>query len=161
MHSFILGRERYIYPAFALALLVFAYQSYAWMGVAFLVSGAVMWALLHYSRMLQVFKKAANRPIGYVGSAVMLNAKLRTGLSLLHVIALTKSLGELQATKADGEVETASGNVSLTKGEKKAVVTEIFVWRDGSESSVRCTFHNGKLSAFELIRPVQEERSSD
>lgn len=145
MYSLILGRERYIYPAFALALLVFAYQSYAWMGVAFLVSGAVMWGLLHYSRMLQVFKKAANRPIGYVGSAVMLNAKLKTGLSLLHVIALTKSFGELQTPQVQSE--------------KKAVLTEVFVWRDGSDSSVRCTFDNGKLSAFELTRPVQEEGS--
>ena len=50
---------------------------------------------------------------------------------------------------------------SFNKVEKKAFVTEIFVWRDGSESSVRCTFHNGKLAAFELTRPVQDELSSD
>lgn len=141
LQSLILGREKYLYPALALALLVFAYQSYAWMGVAFLVSGAVTWALLHYSRMLQVFKKAAGRPIGYVPSAVMLNAKLKKGQSLLHVIALTKSLGEMQS--------------GLNEAENKGVIREVFIWHDDSESSVLCTFDNGKLSAFELTRPVQ------
>ncbi len=93
--------------------------------------------------MVQVFKKAANRPIGYIASAVMLNAKLKPGLSLLHVIALTKSLGEIQAP--------------LDMNEKKTVLREVFVWRDGSDSSVRCTFDNGRLIAFELERPVQED----
>ncbi len=143
MHSLILGREKYLYPAFALVLIIFAYHSYEWLGVAFLLSGTVMWALLHYSRMVQVFKKAANRPIGYIASAVMLNAKLKPGLSLLHVIALTKSLGEIQAP--------------LDMNEKKTVLREVFVWRDGSDSSVRCTFDNGRLIAFELERPVQED----
>lgn len=109
--------------------------------MAFLVSGAVTWALLHYSRMLQVFKKAAGRPIGYVPSAVMLNAKLKKGQSLLHVIALTKSLGEMQS--------------GLNEAENKGVIREVFIWHDDSESSVLCTFDNGKLSAFELTRPVQ------
>jgi len=143
LHSLILGREKYLYPAFALVLIIFAYHSYEWLGVAFLLSGTVMWALLHYSRMVQVFKKATNRPIGYIASAVMLNAKLKPGLSLLHVIALTKSLGEIQAP--------------LDMNEKKTVLREVFVWRDGSDSSVRCTFDNGRLIAFELERPVQED----
>lgn len=39
----------------------------------------MMWALLHYTRLVNVMKKAANRPIGYVGSAVMLNARLSEG----------------------------------------------------------------------------------
>ena len=146
MQSIILGREKYLYLAITAGLLVFAYQSYQWMGVAFLVSGAVMWALLHYSRLLQVFKKAAGRPIGYVASAVMLNAKLKTGLSLLHVIALTKSLGK-------GVVAGAQDGVF----ERKGVIREVFIWSDSSESSVRCTFDNGKLTSFELIRPLQAE----
>jgi hypothetical protein len=146
LQSIILGREKYLYLAITAGWLVFAYQSYQWMGVAFLVSGAVMWALLHYSRLLQVFKKAAGRPIGYVASAVMLNAKLKTGLSLLHVIALTKSLGKVVVAGAQDGVF-----------EKKGVIREVFIWSDSSESSVRCTFDNGKLTSFELIRPLQAE----
>ena len=59
-----------------------------------------MWLLLHFTRMMQVLKRAANRPVGFVDSAVMLNAKLRPGVTLLHVVALTRSLGELRSPKA-------------------------------------------------------------
>ena len=140
--SIILGREKYLYPAFAVALLLFAYRSYEWLGVAFLISGAVTWALLHYSRVVQVFKKAANRPIGYVGSAVMVYSRLKKGQSLLHVIALTKSLGKSQIPHVDGE--------------QKTVFREVFDWTDGSDSTVRCVFENGKLVSFDLARPPQE-----
>jgi len=139
LQTIILGREKILYPAFALVLLVFAYQMYEWLGVAFLISGAVTWALLHYSRVVHVFKKAANRPIGYVDSAVMVYSKLKKGLSLLHVIALTKSLGKNQSAQVQGE--------------QKFVVREIFEWTDGSDSTVRCTFDNGKLMSFDLSRP--------
>jgi hypothetical protein len=80
-------------------------------------------------------KAAANRPIGYVDSAVMLNAKLIKGVTLLHVIALTKSLGELQSAK-DAQ-------------------PEVFRWTDGTQSNVTCTFDEGKLSTWVLWRPEQ------
>jgi hypothetical protein len=44
-------------------------------GVAAVAGGIIMWVLLHFTR-LMIMKKASDRPIGYVGSAVMLNAKL-------------------------------------------------------------------------------------
>jgi len=136
----LLGKiEKYLYPLLGIVLLVFAYSSYEWQGVAFVISGGVMWALMHLLRTLQVLKKAANRPIGYVDSAVMLNAKLKKGMSLLHVIALTKSLGQQDATKG-------------TENQEK----EVFSWLDGSDSFVICEFENGKLRHFELTRPVQE-----
>ena len=53
-----------------------------------------MWILLHFTRMVTVLSRAGNRPIGHVASAVMLNAKLKKGVNLMHVIAMTKSLGE-------------------------------------------------------------------
>jgi hypothetical protein len=53
----------------------------------------MMWVLLHYTRLLTILKRAADRPIGFVASAVMLNAKLRKGMTLMHVIAMTRSLG--------------------------------------------------------------------
>jgi hypothetical protein len=52
-----------------------------------------MWVLLYFTRLVQIMKRASKRPIGYVDSAVMLNAKLKTGLSLMHVIAMTQCLG--------------------------------------------------------------------
>ena len=38
-------------------------------------------------------RNAGSAPVGHVDSAVMLNAKLREGLQMLQVLALTKSLG--------------------------------------------------------------------
>jgi hypothetical protein len=85
--------------------------------------------------MMQVLKRTADRPIGYVGSAVMLNAKLQKGASLMHVIARTQALGEL-LTEKDAQ-------------------PEIFRWTDGTKSHVTCTFLGGKLQSWELFRPVE------
>ena len=124
-------------PLGCLALVVMAYRSYAWPGVAMAVGALVMWLLLHFTRMLQILKRAADRPIGFVGSAVMLNAKLRRGVTLMHVVALTRSLGALQSPKD--------------------TQPEVFRWSDASESSVTCTFVGGKLSHWELQRPSQDQ----
>ncbi len=64
-------------------------------------AAVVMYLLLHFTRLMHVLKSAADRPVGYVGSAVMLNAKLKPGVNLLHVMALTESLGE--RVSAEGE----------------------------------------------------------
>lgn len=123
--------------AAALAVLAVAWTSYRWAGVALVVTGGVMWILLHFTRSLQVLKRAANRPMGFVGSAVMLNAKLKVGVSLLHVIAMTKSLGLLQSPK-DAQ-------------------PEVFRWTDESQSHVTCEFRNGKLASWVLYRPTQDD----
>ena len=124
-------------PLGSLALIVFAYRNYNWQGVALAVGVLVMWLLLHFTRMLQILQRAAKRPKGYVDSAVMLNAKLRSGVTLLHVVAMTRSLGELQSPSA--------------------TQPEIFSWTDGSESVVRCEFLGGKLQSWTLVRPAQSE----
>ena len=112
---------------------VLAFRSYSWPGVAAVVTVLMFGLLLHFSRMMQVLKRAANRPIGYVDSAVMLNAKLKPGATLLHVVAMTRALGALQSTQ----------------GEQP----EVFRWTDGSHSHVTCTFVSGKLAGHVLFRP--------
>lgn len=133
--------RRILFPLAAVLLVAAAYRSYAWAGVAIAVGLLVMWLLLHLTRMMQVLKRAANRPIGYVGSAVMLNAKLRPGMTLLHVVAMTKALGELQSAKD--------------------TQPELYRWTDGSDSHVSCEFHNGKLKKWELVRPLQAEEAAN
>ena len=114
-------------------LVAVSYYKYGWPGVAVVVGGLVMWGLLHFTRMMSVLKRASNTPMGYVGSAVMLNAKLKKGVNLLHVMALTKSIGLLQ-TEKDAQ-------------------PEVYRWTDGGLSYVTCTFQNGKLESWELVRP--------
>ena len=126
--------QKIIVPVGIIAAAVLAYRSYGWAGVAAAVTLLVFWMLLNFTRTMQVLKRAANRPIGYVDSAVMLNAKLKPAMTLLHVVAMTKSLG-MQLSP---------------KGEQP----EIFSWTDGSASRVNCTFVGGKLSHHELFRPT-------
>ena len=68
--------QKILIPAAGLVVVVLAYRSYGWAGVAAAATAIVMWGLLHFTRLMKVLKRAANRPIGHVDSAVMLNAKL-------------------------------------------------------------------------------------
>lgn len=131
--------QKILVPLASVVLIAAAYQAYSWGGVAVAMGALVMWLLLHFTRMMQVLKRAANRPIGYVGSAVMLNAKLRPGMTLLHVVAMTKSLGELQSPK-DAQ-------------------PELYRWTDGTQSHVTAEFHGGKLKEWVLVRPVQDDEA--
>ena len=87
--------QKIFLPIVGAAMVVMAWQAYGWQGAALAGGALVMYLLLHFNRMMHVLKKAAERPKGYVASAVMLNAKLKPGVNLLHVMAMTESLGEL------------------------------------------------------------------
>ena len=99
--------------------------------------GLVMWGLLHYTRLMNVMQKARHNPIGYVASAVMLNAKLKPGVNLMHVMAMTRALGE--QLSAEGQEP------------------EVYRWTDGTKSHVTCKFFNGRLASWELVRPAPGE----
>jgi len=118
----------------AVAGLAYGYHALDWMGFFLVLGGLVMWALLHFTRMVKVLERAANRPIGHVDSAVMLNAKLKAGVNLMHVIALTRSLGELTTPKDQQP--------------------EVYRWRDNSHSVVTCVFQDGRLQSWALERPA-------
>jgi hypothetical protein len=116
-------------------LIAAAYRAYEWKGVALVITGLIFWLMLHFTRLVQALKRAADRPVGYIGSAVMMSVKLKTGLSLLHVVAMTKSLGVLQTGKD--------------------TQPEVFRWTDNGKSYVDCTFVAGKLAGWQLVRPEQ------
>ncbi|MFT3813208.1 MAG: glycerate kinase [Acidovorax sp.] len=127
--------RRFLVPLGLAVLFVAAYRAYGWQGVITVSGGVVMWLLLHYTRLMNVLKKARNRPIGFVGSAVMLNARLKPGVTLMHVIAMTQALGELR-TPQDTQ-------------------PEVYRWTDASQSYVEAEFRNGRLVRWELQRPEQ------
>ena len=129
--------QKIFVPVAAVVAFGAAWHFYRWAGVAAVVSVGVFWILLHFSRMMQVLKRVTHRPIGYVDSAVMLNAKLKPGATLLHVIAMTRALGAQQSPKD--------------------TQPEVFRWTDSTDSHVTCTFVNGKLAQHVLQRPVQDE----
>lgn len=119
------------------ALLVAAgWRAMGWPGVALVVGAALMWVLLHFTRLMSILKRAANRPKGWVNSAVMLNARLRPGLTLLEVVGITRALGDSVSTDP-----------------------EIWRWTDNGGSFVTCHFERGRLVRHELTRPGVEDDS--
>ena len=129
--------QKVVVPILGVVLVAAAYRLWGWAGVGLAATGIVMWMLLHFTRMMKVLQRASGRPIGYCDSAVMLNAKLRPGVNLLHVVAMTRALGELVSPKEEQP--------------------EIYRWTDPGQSSVDCEFANGKLRKWELTRPPQGE----
>ncbi len=117
----------------ALALAAFAagYAGYGWRGLLLAASVTAFWLLLQASRLLRVMRAAAEAPVGQVGSAVMLNAKLQVGMKLSTLLPLTRSLGK-----------------------KVSAEPEIFEWADAGGLRVEVEFHGGKVTRWTLHRPV-------
>jgi hypothetical protein len=122
-------------PLAGVAAIALAWGRFGWQGVAVVATALIMWALMHFNRMMQVLKRTADRPVGYVDSAVMLNAKLKPRMALLHVLAMTRSLGLLQTARDQQP--------------------EVYRWTDNSDSYVNCTFQDGRLLQWQMVRPEQ------
>lgn len=129
--------QRILAPILGVVLVAAAWYLYGWPGVAIAAGGILMWVLLHFTRLTHVLSQAAKRPVGYVPSAVMLNAKLKPADNLLHVLALTGALGE-RLSPEDAQ-------------------PEVFRWTDGGASSVTCEFANGRLVKWTLHRPPEPD----
>jgi hypothetical protein len=125
--------QQILIPVLGIALVATAWLTYGWGGVAIAAGGIVMWVLLHFTRLTHVLSRAAERPVGYVASAVMLNAKLKPGVNLLHVLAMTRALGERLSPEG--------------------AQPEVYRWTDSGASSVTCEFANGRLVKWTLLRP--------
>ena len=125
--------KKIVLPVLGVVVVAIAYRAYGWPGVALAAGGIVMWMLLHFTRMMKVLQGASGRPLGWVDSAVMLNARLKPGVNLLHVMALTKAIGEQLSPKDEQP--------------------EVFRWTDGGGSHVTCEFAGGKLVKWTLYRP--------
>lgn len=127
-------------PIGILVAMAVAWYEFRWMGVAAVLGAVMMWLLLHWTRMMQVLRRAADRPVGYVASAVMLNAKLKPGVTLLHVVAMTRALGVLQSPPD--------------------TQPEIYRWTDGTNSYVTAEFQDGRLVQWSLYRPLAEDTAA-
>jgi hypothetical protein len=121
------------------AALVVGYQSYGWPGVALAFTVTVFWLLLQFGRMVRVMRSVTQAPVGQVGSAVMLNAKLRKGLRLIDILPLTRSLGRQVGTDP-----------------------ERWVWQDEGGAEVEIELRSGLLTRWTLRRtepPAQAEEA--
>lgn len=119
----------------AVALGALSWRAGGWAGVALLASALVLWLLLGYTRVMTVARRAAQRPIGYVDSAVMLNARLKADMPLLSVLALTRAMGERLSPEN--------------------VQPEVYRWADPGQVSVTAEFAQGRLQSWRLERPAE------
>lgn len=127
--------KQVLIPVGLLALLVVAWRQWQWPGIALVGGALVMWGLLHLTRFMTVFRRAAEHPKGWVASGVMLHAQLKADMSLLDVLARTRALGQL---------------VSPT-GEQP----EVYRWTDNGGISVDGSFQKGRLVTWTLQRPSE------
>ena len=120
----------------ALALAAFAagYVGYGWRGLLLAASLTAFWLLLQASRLIRAMRAAAEAPIGQVGRAVMLNAKLRAGMKLSELIPLTRSLGR-----------------------KLSAEPEIFEWADAGGVRVEVVLDSGQVTRWTLLRPAEAD----
>jgi hypothetical protein len=93
----------------------------------------VFWMLLQFNRALRAMRDAAGAPVGSVDSAVMLHARLRTGLRLTQLLRLTGSLGRQVSDEP-----------------------EAYEWTDGAGATVWVEFDGGRLARWELRRPTSD-----
>ena len=106
-----------------------AWREYGIHGLAFAASAVVFWLLLTLSRAMRVMRNAGEAPVGSVPNAVMLHAGLASGMTMLQVLAKTRSLGR----KVDGSVDD-------------------WRWSDDAGASVVLHFERGRLRAWQLER---------
>jgi hypothetical protein len=106
--------------------------AYGWRGVIAMITVVAFWLLLQFNRAVRVMKNASGAPVGHIESAVMFNAKLRPGMTLIQVVTQTKSLGQ---------------HLSDTP--------ETWAWTDEGGSGVTLVFEATKLSRWTLTRPEE------
>lgn len=120
----------------AVAALAAGWLSYGWQGIVLAITVIVFWLLLQFSRALRVLRKAAGAPVGQVASAVMLHSRLREGMTLAQVLALTGSLGE--------RVEPP-----------EAGADESWRWCDAGAASVSVQLASGRVKRWALERAAE------
>ncbi len=115
------------------AALALGWRVYGWQGALLVATLVVFWLLLQFNRAVRVMRRASGNPLARVASAVMLNARLRKGLTLLQVVAITHSLGR-----------------------QESEAPETWRWDDDGGSGVTLVFERGRLARWTLTRPPGE-----
>lgn len=105
------------------------YVGYGAAGLVLALTVVAFWLLLQFSRALRVMRRAAGHALGRTDNAVMLYARLRPGMTLLRIVALTRSLGE-----------------------KLGDEPECWCWRDDAGDAVCVELHKGRASDMRLER---------
>ena len=115
-----------------------AWRLYGLPGIAMAAGLIVFWLLLQFNRALRVMRNAGGVPVGHLDNAVMFNARLRRGLTMLQVVTLAKSLGRKVVGTSSGE-------------------SDVWDWTDAAGDSVVLTFVGARLERWQLVRAADAE----
>lgn len=121
----------------AVALLMVGYSNRGWGGFMLVLGAIVFVVLLYLTRVMKVLKAASSAPKGRISSAVMINSRLKEGMSLLQVVQMTRSISEPQGDP----------NASQT----------CHRWTDPGGAWVDAIFVDGKLKQWQMGRPESTE----
>lgn len=88
----------------AVALLMVGYYNRGWGGFMLVLGAIVFVVLLYITRVMRVLKAASTAPKGRISSAVMVNSRLKEGMTLLQVVQMTRSISEPQGDPNANEV---------------------------------------------------------
>lgn len=119
--------------ALVAAALAVGWTAWGWRGVVLAITLTVFWLVLQFNRALRVMNNAAAAPVGRVPSAPMLNARLAASMTMLQIVALTRSLGR-----------------------KVGEAPEVWAWSDAGGASVEVTLERGRVAHWHLVRPEGE-----
>lgn len=108
---------------------------WGWPGVLLGTGMVVFWLLLQFSRALRALQAAARAPVGTVANAVMLHARLRSGMKLTQILPLAGSLGTRMAAPGTGAEER-------------------FRWQDAAGDGVEVALVDGRLTRWQLTRAL-------
>jgi hypothetical protein len=100
-----------------------------WRGALMGLSVVAFWLLLQFSRSLRVLQRASAAPVGSVPNAVMFQARLQAGMTLLQVLPLAGSLGR-----------------------KLSDAPETFAWQDAAGDAVHVRLQQGRVQSWQLQR---------
>jgi hypothetical protein len=120
------------------AVAALGWRLYGWPGLVMAATVAVFWLLLQFNRTLRVMKNAGRSPVGMVPSAVMLNARLKPGMTMLEMLQVSKSLGRQLADPPD-----------------------TWEWADEGGAKVTATLAGAKLQSWQLTRPDSPDDTED
>ena len=109
-----------------------AWRQYGGLGLLLAFSMLMFWVTIQFSQTLRVLKRAAEQPKGTVAHALKLHVKLTPGMTLLKVIGMTGSLGEMVSPP----------------GEQP----EVYRWTDGAGAVVTARFVDGRLLSHGIDR---------
>jgi hypothetical protein len=118
--------------ALVAALAFVSWEMFGARGLAVAISATAFWLMLQFNRTVRVMRAAARNPVARVPSAVMFQAGLRPGLTMLQIVSSTGSLGrKVEGTEDD------------------------WLWSDEGSNRVRLHFEQGRLATWQLERPPE------